>query len=135
MMEKTSDDRVFSVIAERPGARFLFRHGMQAIGSTRWMAGALMALLASCAAPKAVVQPEPSRGPSSASAGNPASTMPAQPWLQEPQDDIRLPENFLAMPGDDQFKSGKPTTASPGAGEIKVRPPLEPVPPTHPDPR
>lgn len=87
--------------------------------------------LFSCVPPKATIVPEPQKKKQP----EPEMVNP-EPSLPPIQDDgIRLPDNIMSMPGDDEFKAAVPTTspANPLPGSINVRPPTEP--PARPKPK
>ncbi len=87
--------------------------------------------LFSCVPPKAVVvQEEPIK-----KQPEPEVAM-TEPNLPPPADDpIRLPDNIMSMPGDEEFKPSVPTPSpiNPLPGSINVRPPTEP--PARPKPK
>lgn len=85
----------------------------------------------SCVPPKAVVVQEPLKK----KAPEPQVAM-TEPNLPPPVDDeFRLPDNIMSMPGDEEFKPSVPTPSpiNPLPGSINVRPPTEP--PARPKPK
>ncbi len=87
--------------------------------------------LFSCVPPKAVIVQEPPK--KSAPEPEVATT---EPNLPPPEEDvIRLPDNIMSMPGDEEFKAAVPTPSpiNPLPGSINVRPPTEP--PARPKPK
>lgn len=87
--------------------------------------------LFSCVPPKAVIVPEPQKKKQP----EPEVVSP-EPSLPPMQDDgIRLPDNIMSMPGDEEFKAAVPTPSpiNPLPGSINVRPPTEP--PARPKPK
>lgn len=92
----------------------------------RFLSAVSLAVLASCAAPKAVAVVEQPKSKQTASA-DPGESM-SRPFVSRmPQDKIRLGDNFLAMPGDTEFRATTPANTSAAAGAVTVRPPSDPV--------
>jgi hypothetical protein len=92
---------------------------------TRCLSAAGLVVLVSCAAPKAVAVADPvTKKPSSQTAGD---SLPKPVIPGAPQDGIRLPDNFLSMPGEAEFRATAPTNTSASSGAVIVRPPSDPV--------
>lgn len=103
-------------------------HSMTEMTVFRAFAVMPLAVLVSCAAPKAVavVEIEPARGTPAAEAVS--DVMPKPQVSREIQDGIRLPESsFLSMPGDTEFRATVPVPSSATVGAVTVRPPSDPV--------
>jgi hypothetical protein len=85
----------------------------------------------SCVPPKAVVVQEPPKK----KVPEPEVTTTEPNLPPSPDDGIRLPDNIMSMPGDDEFKASLPTNSpvNPLPGSINVRPPTEP--PARPKPK
>lgn len=82
------------------------------------------ALLASCAAPKAVVVEEPKKPEV---AEEPVAEEPPVPEPGLPDDGFRMPD-LLTMPNDAEFRSTIPQPESNGSGAVIARPPTDPPP-------
>lgn len=83
-------------------------------------------LVSSCAAPKAVAVAEPPKS-KSASVADPGGDLPKSSAFNAPEDGIRLPDNFLSMPADAEFRATVPTNTSASRGAVTARPPSDPV--------
>lgn len=81
-------------------------------------------LLASCAAPKAVVVEEPKKNEVV------EESIPEEPAVPDPglpDDGFRMPD-LLTMPNDAEFRSTIPQPESSGTGAVIARPPTDPPP-------
>lgn len=77
--------------------------------------------LASCGAPKAIVVSEaPTKAPETE---NPAAEEPQTPIASAPDDGLRLGDDILALPKDEELQSSKPS--GDGDATIIARPPEE----------
>lgn len=104
--------------------RVCYRHSMTELFHMRFLTAASLAAVVSCAAPKAVavVDPPKEKTRTGGGAGNP---MPQPNASRALQDGIRLPDNFLSMPGDTEFRPTAPVRTSASAGAVTVRPPSD----------
>jgi hypothetical protein len=103
-----------------------YRHSMTLMSFTRCLSAAGLAVLVSCAAPKAVAVADPPKKNKTAALDGSGNAMPLGNVSRAPQDKIRLPDNFLSMPGDTEFRPTAPANTS-AAGAVTVRPPSDPV--------
>lgn len=81
-------------------------------------------VLLSCAAPKALVV-EDAPVSKKESAPLTAAVAPEPSAHSLPDDGIRLPD-MLGLPGENEFRSTRAATRSPGSGAVIARPPTSP---------
>lgn len=107
--------------------RVCYRHPMP-VTIFRICAVLPVVALISCAAPKAVaVADPPKNGKPAVVEAAPGDALPKPFVSREPQDGIRLPENFLSMPGEREFRRTNPANALVSPGAVTARPPSDPV--------
>jgi hypothetical protein len=99
---------------------------MTVVSLIQYLSAASLAVLASCAAPKAVTVADPPKK-KTANVDGSGNPMPQGNASLLPQDKIRLPDNFLSMPGDTEFRATAPANTSAATGAVTVRPPNDPV--------
>ena len=116
---------IFHGCGERPNP-ISYRHPMP-VTSIRLLAVLPVLALVSCAAPKAVAVAEPPKPGKPASAVDAGDALPKPFVSRAPQDGIRLPENFLSMPGEKEFRRTNPANALASPGAVTARPPSDPV--------
>lgn len=107
--------------------RICYRHSMALPPVIRLIAPLPLVALASCAAPKAVAVADPPQEPKQQMAAAPVDGLPKAFESREPRDGIRLPDNFLSMPGENEFRRGIPANSSVSQGAVTARPPSNPV--------
>lgn len=93
----------------------------------RFLAALPVVALVSCAAPKAVAVADPLQGSKPTTAAAAGDALPKPFVSREPQDKIRLPESFVSMPGEQEFRRTTPANTLISPGAVTARPPSDPV--------